>query len=90
MTENFWETKVQITCIEKNGVCEHEIGDSYTIEYVQDYVKGLCSGIQDPARQYAGYTALGVPSWESDDKTVFRIHCISKKGTVWELRKITD
>ena len=90
MSEDWWATKVRVTCESKHGVCEHEVGDSYVIEQVQDYVKGLCSGIQDPARPYAAYCALGMPSWESDDKSIYRIHCISKLGTVWRLERIPE
>ena len=90
MSEDWWATKVRITCESKHGVCEHEVGDSYVIEQVQDYVKGLCSGIQDPARPYAAYCALGMPSWESDDKSIYRIHRISKLGTVWRLERIPE
>ena len=43
MSEDWWATKVQITYESKNGVCGHEVGDSYVIEHVQGYVKGLCS-----------------------------------------------
>jgi len=90
MTENWWAQKVRITCESKHGVCEHNVGDTYVFEHIQDYVKGLCSGIQDPARPYAAYCALGQPSWESDDKSIYRIHCISKKGTIWKLEGIPD
>jgi len=31
--------------------------------------------------------AQGFPSWEKDDDTVYRIHCPSKLGTVWEMKK---
>ena len=32
----------------------------------------------------------GLPSWEGDNPEVYRIHCISKKGTVWEFQRIED
>ncbi len=86
--EEWWDSRVRITCEEKHGVCEHEVGDAFVFEHVQDYAEGLCSGIQDPARPYAAYCALGQPSWESGDKSIYRIHCISKKGTVWRIEKI--
>jgi len=90
MTENWWAQKVRITCESKHGVCEHNVGDTYVFEHIQDYVKGLCNGIQDPARPYAEYCAIGQPSWEADDKSIYRIHCVSKKGTVWKLERIPD
>jgi uncharacterized repeat protein (TIGR04076 family) len=57
--ENWWNSRVMLTCEEKHGVCEHEVGDTFVFEHVQDYAKGLCSGIQDPARPYAAYCAAG-------------------------------
>ena len=89
MAENFWETKVRLTCEEKLGVCRHNVGDSYLLEHPQDYVKTLCSGIQDPARPYVARCAAGIPSWEGDDDGIYRIHCISKKGTVWKVERVT-
>jgi uncharacterized repeat protein (TIGR04076 family) len=86
--EDWWNAKVRITCEEKHGVCEHEVGDTFVFEHVQDYAEGLCSGIQDPVRPYAAYCAMGQPSWESDDKSVYRIHCVSKKGTIWRIEGI--
>lgn len=90
MSENWWSAKVRITCESKHGVCEHNVGDSYIFEHVQGYVKELCSGIQDPARQYASYCAVGLPSWEVDNNNIYRIHYVSKKGTVWRLEKIEE
>ena len=75
--------------VQTRGLRAH-VGDTYLFEHVQDYVKGLCSGIQDPARPYDAYCAIGQPSWESDDSSIYRIHCISKKGTVWRLERIPD
>jgi len=88
--EDWWDTKVRVTCEEKHGVCEHEVGDTFILDHVQDYAEGLCSGIQDPVRPYAAYCAIGMPSWESDDKGIWRIHCVSKKGTVWRIERVQD
>lgn len=88
MDENFWKTKVKITCVECNGKCEHNVGDSFAYENPMDYIKGLCIGIQDPARPWVSHAAMGNPSWDGDDPNVYMIHCISKKGTVWKLEKM--
>ena len=50
MDEEFWKTKVKITCEEKHGKCGHEVGDTYTYNHALDYPEGLCPGIQEPAR----------------------------------------
>ncbi|MCW4050146.1 MAG: hypothetical protein NWE89_10485 [Candidatus Bathyarchaeota archaeon] len=90
MTENFYKTKVRITCVEKTGKCEYNVGDTYVYEHPMDYIKGLCMGIQDPARPWISQVAHGQPSWEADDQSIYRIHCISKKGTVWKLEKTEE
>ncbi|UCH57624.1 MAG: hypothetical protein JSV18_01515 [Candidatus Bathyarchaeota archaeon] len=88
MREDFWKTKVQITCEEKLGKCHHEVGDTFVYNHPAAYIQGLCFGIQDPARPYVSQCAAGVPSWEGDDPNIYRIHCISKKGTVWRLERV--
>jgi len=84
----FWKTKVKMTCVEKHGKCHHEVGESYVYSNAIAYLDGPCPGIQDPARLWVSHCAAGVPSWEGDDPSVYMIHCISKKGTVWKLEKL--
>ena len=87
MSENFWNTKVRITCEEELGKCHHNVGDTYVYDSPMAYIQELCVGIQDPARPWVSQCASGNPSWEGDDKSIYRIHCISKKGTVWRIEK---
>ena len=87
MNEKFWKTKVKMTCVEKLGKCHHEEGDSYVLEHPMARAVGLCFGAYDPARPYISHCAAGVPSWEGDDSNIYRIHCISKKGTVWKIER---
>ncbi len=88
MSDDFWKTKVRITCVEKLGKCHHDVGDTFVVGHPMAYVDGLCFGAFDPARPYISHCAAGFPSWEGDDKSIYRIHCISKKGTVWKLERI--
>jgi hypothetical protein len=37
---------------------------------------------------YVWRAAMGVPSWNGDDRTLYRLHCPDATGTVWELQKI--
>ena len=89
MSENFWNIKVRITCEEKLGKCHYNVGDTYVYDNPMAYIQDLCVGIQDPARPWVSQCAAGTPSWEGDDKSIYRIHCISKKGTVWRIEKET-
>jgi uncharacterized repeat protein (TIGR04076 family) len=90
MSDRFWNTKVRISCIEKTGKCSHEVGDSFEYTHPLNYPKKLCLGIQEPARLWVSLCAAGIPSWEADDSSVYRIHCISKKGTVWQIERLED
>jgi uncharacterized repeat protein (TIGR04076 family) len=90
MSNNFWKTKVRISCEEKLGKCQHNKGDTYIFEQPMAYIPDLCMGIQDSARPYVAQCAAGIPSWEGDNKEIYRIHCISKKGTVWRLERINE
>lgn len=88
--EDFWKTRVRMTCEEKLGKCHHEVGDSFVFKHAMTFTEGLCFGAYDPARPYISHCAAGVPSWEADDDSVYRIHCISKKGTVWRLERVEE
>jgi hypothetical protein len=37
---------------------------------------------------YVWRAALGFPSWNRENRKVFKLHCPDAKGTVWEMRKI--
>lgn len=89
MSGGFWQTKILITCEEKHGKCKHKVGDSFVYSHPIDYFKELCAGIQEPARIWVSHCAADTPSWEADDSSIYRIHCVSKKGTVWRIEKIT-
>jgi len=81
---------LEIRVIGKSGKCKHAVGD--TFYYETPYVKpaGVCSALLFVMDLYTWRAALGFPSWETDDRSVFRVHCPSKKGTIWELRKVAQ
>ena len=65
-SEERWVSRVKTTCEDKHGVREHEVRGPFAYEH-----------IQDSPRPYATYCALGQPFQKSDNKNVYRIHCIS-------------
>ena len=79
---------LEIRMIEKTGQCNHELGDTFRYETPDRKPAGVCSALLHVLDRYTWRVALGFPSWEADDPTIYRIHCPSKNGTVWELRKI--
>ncbi len=78
---------IRIEMVEKIGTCKHSLGD--TLFYKSPYAKpeGVCTALLHVLDLYAWRVALGFPSWEDDDRRVFRIHCPSRTGTVWEMRR---
>lgn len=78
---------LEIKMVEKIGKCIHNLGDTYVYENPYKKPDGVCNALLHVLDLYTWRAALGFPSWEADDRTVFRIHCPSKKGTVWEMRK---
>ena len=78
---------LEITMVEQAGECAHRVGDRFTYETPYRKPQGVCAALLHVLDLYTWRAALGFPSWEADDTTVYRIHCPSKNGSVWELRK---
>ena len=81
---------LEIRLVQKIGKCRHRLGDTFYYETPYTKPKGVCNALLHVLDLYTWRAALGFPSWETDDRSVFRIHCPSKKGTVWELRRIAQ
>ncbi|MCE5249861.1 hypothetical protein LLG96_06535 [bacterium] len=80
--------KIEIKMVEKIGKCRHELGETYFYNTPYERPQGVCTALLHVLDLYTWRVVLGFPSWEADDRSVFRIHCPSKKGTVWEMRKV--
>jgi uncharacterized repeat protein (TIGR04076 family) len=80
---------IAITLVEKNERCHHAVGDTFYYENPYQPPKEVkCHALLHVLELYTWRVALGFPSWEADDRTVYRIHCPAKKGTVWQIRKV--
>ena len=79
---------IQIKMVERIGLCPHKIGDTFTYQNPYDKPQGICTALLHVLELYTWRVTLGFPSWESDDRTIYRVHCPSKKGTVWEMKKL--
>lgn len=79
---------IQIKVIEKTGKCRHNPGDTFVYPNPSKRPEGVCYALLHVLDAFVWRAALGFPSWESDDARFYRIHCPSKKGTVWEVRKL--
>jgi hypothetical protein len=88
--KEIWQASgpIQAKMIEKHEPCLHDLEDAFIYENPYKKPDGLCNALQHVLDLYTWRVALGFPSWEQADRTVFKIHCPAKDGTVWELRKI--
>jgi uncharacterized repeat protein (TIGR04076 family) len=76
--------------IAKTGKCEHDVGDTFEYSTPYNRPEGVCAAFLHVLDLYTWRVALGFPSWEEDDRRVFRIHCPSKTGTVWEMKRVAS
>ncbi len=80
--------RIRIRMVEKTGKCIHELGETYYYENPYKKPEGVCNALLHVLDLYTWKTALGFPSWDPKDRKVYLIHCPSKKGTVWEVKKV--
>lgn len=85
-----WEKlgSIEIKMIQKDGECPHALNDKFYYKNPYTKPENVCTALLNVLDQYTWRVALGFPSWEKDNRNIYRIHCPSKKGTVWEMRKI--
>jgi uncharacterized repeat protein (TIGR04076 family) len=80
--------KIEIRCVEKNEECRHKVGDAFVYENPYKRPAGVCDALLHVLDLYTWRAAFGFPSWNAENRKVFRLHCPDPKGTVWEMRKI--
>ena len=78
---------IEIKLIKKSEACRHKVGEKHYYKNPYARPKNVCSALLHVLDLYTWRVALGFPSWESKDRSVFKIHCPSKNGTVWEMKK---
>ena len=88
--KNEWKKlgSIEIKMVQKDGKCTHELNDKFYYKNPYSRPEKVCTALLHVLDLYTWRVALGFPSWEKDNRNVFRIHCPSKKGTVWEIKKI--
>jgi len=84
-----WEevSSIEVKLVEKQGKCDYKIGYKFYYKHPYKRPENECNALLNVLDHYTWRVSLGFPSWESDDREVYRIHCPSRKGTVWEMRK---
>jgi hypothetical protein len=74
--------------VEKQGECKDGFGNTFYYDNLNKKPLTICNALLHVLDLYAWRVALGFPSWNADDRTVYRIHCPDATGTIWEMRKI--
>lgn len=80
--------KIEIKMVEKHEECRHKLGDTFLYENPYKRPKDVCEALLHVLDLYVWRAALGFPSWNSENRKVFKLHCPDPKGTIWEMRKI--
>lgn len=88
--QNIWQDvgKIQVTCVEKNETCKHNVGDSFIFDSPYTKPATMCPALLHVLELYLWRATLGFPSWNEEDHKVYKLHCPDPKGTVWEMVKI--
>ena len=81
--------KIQIRCVEKNGQCVHNVGDTYYYDKMP-YRRPdkVCYALLHVMELYTWRVALGFPSWNAGDRDTYKVHCPDRTGTLWEMKRI--
>ncbi len=79
---------VEVKLVEKAGKCPHEEGESFIYIHPNCRPEGLCGAAAISLEPFVQRCSARVPSWEKDNPEIYRIHCPSKIGTVWEMKRI--
>ncbi len=87
--KNRWKDvgRIKIRMIEKSGKCKHQLGDTFYYNTPYERPNEVCFALLHIMDLYTWRVLQGFPSWEKNDGNVYRIHCPSKLGTVWEMKK---
>ncbi len=78
---------IEFRMVEKIGQCPHNLGDTFTFETPYKPPANVCYALLHVLSLYAWRVALGFPSWNADDRRVYRLHCPDATGTIWEMRR---
>jgi len=81
-------TKIEIRMIEKHGECHHNLEDTFIYDTPYKKPENVCNALLHVLDLYTWRMVFGFPSWNDDDKGVYKIHCPDSTGTVWEMRAI--
>lgn len=87
--QKLWDRigKIEIKMVEKYEKCKHNIGDTFIYETPYKKPEGVCNALLHVLDLYTWRTTFGFPSWNEDNRKIFKIHCPDAKGTVWEMKK---
>ena len=80
--------KIEIRLVEKIGECRHNLGETYIYDTPYKRPEKVCFALLHVLDLYTWRVALGYPSWNAEDRSIYRIHCPDRTGTIWEMRRI--
>jgi uncharacterized repeat protein (TIGR04076 family) len=78
---------IEIKLVQKDGKCKYELGQTFSYQTPYKRPEEVCFALLHVLDLYTWRVANDFPSWEKDNRNIYRIHCPSKFGTVWEMKK---
>lgn len=81
--------RIEIRCIEKNGQCRHNVGETHYYDLMPyRRPEGVCYALLHVLELYTWRVTLGFPGWDAANRDVYTVHCPDRTGTVWEVRRV--
>lgn len=80
--------EIEIEMIEKHEECKHNIGDKFVYKNPYKKPENVCTALLHVIDLYIWRITLGFPSWNSENRQIYKIHCPDPKGTVWTLKQV--
>ena len=82
--------RIKVRLVQKIGDCPHGEGDVFYFENPYKPPQNICHALLHVLNLYTWRTALGFPSWNEQNRGVYRVHCPDPTGTIWEMRAVFD
>ena len=80
--------KIEIKLVEKIGQCKHTVGETHIFKQPYQRPSDVCYALLHVLDLYTWRVSLGFPSWNADNRDIYRIHCPDATGTIWEIRRV--
>jgi uncharacterized repeat protein (TIGR04076 family) len=82
--------RIEVRMVEQHEECRHKVGDVFIYENPYQKPAEMCPALLHVLDLYVWRVAFGFPSWNTENRRVYRLHCPDPRGTVWEMERIDE